>query len=869
MASLNPDQDSFNFIIESSPMPMAIYKGEDLIISLANQAMRNLWGKDESVIGKPLCEAIPELERQVFPGLLREVLRTGETYHTKEGKADLVLDGVLQSFYFTYTYKALRNEAGEIYGIINTAADVTELVLAKKKTSEIEERVSFALNSAEIGVWDLDPINNQVKWNKRCNELFGFNYDGDVSYEEVLTSIHPDDVDMVNAEVMKAIDPANEGIYDVRYRTVNKQSGQVKWLHCKGKAYFNEENVVYRFAGTAQDITKEVVSLRREHQLLALVNQNSDHMSVADMEGNLLYINKAGKMLLGIDEDEDISVYSAKDFYSPTELDRVQNDIIKQIDDVNGWSGRINLINRKTKQEIPFHVNYILIRDPETNEIIGRGASGRDIREEIKAKIELQRLAKIVDSSEDFSNYCDLEGRTVYLNASGIKLIGIDKERISDYTIYDYHSEKTNRLIKEVIIPVLIKEEKWSGELELLHQQSGEIIPIHKQFYLIKDELTNRPIAVAGIARDLRPEINARRQIIEKNQELEKAIIELEFLANTVPCIVWTSKPDGNLDYLNQRWNDLTSMPINEALGFKWTEIIHPDDKAKALNAWKHSLKTGKPYQAEFRILDKNGVYRWYLIRGLPLKEKEGHILKWYGTNTDVHEQKELEKQKDNFLGIASHELKTPVTSIKAYAQVMERMFLRMGDTKNAELVLKMDKQVNRLSNLITDLLDVTKINSGRLQFNPVAFDFNDMVEEVAEDLQRTTNKHVIRKQLNFKRSIVGDKDRISQVVINLISNAIKYSPNANEIVVCTEDEGDQVKLCVRDFGIGISSEKKDKVFEQFYRVSGSKEYTFPGIGLGLYISSEIVKRLNGKIWVNSVEGKGSTFCFTIPVNQL
>jgi PAS domain S-box-containing protein len=835
---------------------------------MANQAMLKLWGKDESVIGRPLQEALPEINNQVFPKLLNKVFTTGESYHAKEQKAELVINGVLQAFYFTFTYKALKDENGKVFGIINTATDITELVEARKKTDELQERFLFALSSAEIGVWDHDLILNKVTWDTRCKELFGFTDDGQVPYSEVLKSIHPDDVEMVDREMMKAIDPSQDEMYNVKFRIVNKETGNIVWLHCKGKAYYTDDNSAFRFAGTAQDITQEVTSRRREQQLLALVNQNSDHMSVTDINGRMLYMNKAARNLLGVEEHEDISVYNAQDFYSPEELERLQHHIIQHIDDITGKSGRTNLINIKTKEEIPFHINYILIRDPETDEIIGRGATGRDIRPEIKAKTELQRLAKIVDSSEDFSNYCDLQGRTVYLNAAGIKLIGIDEDKISKSSIYDYHSEQTNRLIREEILPFLLKEGKWSGQLELLHQKSGEIIPIHKQFYLIKEDMTNLPIAVAGIARDLRPEINARQQILQKNEELEKAIREMEFLANSVPCIVWTSKPDGNLDYLNERWNDLTSMPIADSLGLQWTQIIHPDDKERALRAWKQALNTGEDYKAEFRVLDRNGVYRWYMIRGLPLKDNDGHIIKWYGTNTDVHEQKELENQKDNFLGIASHELKTPVTSIKAYAQVMGMMFRRSGDTKNAELVLKMDKQVNRLSNLIGELLDVTKINTGRLQFNPVEFDFNEMIEEVAEDLQRTTSKHVIRKELKVVRNIVSDKDRVSQVVINLISNAIKYSPNANEIVIYSEDHGHEVQLCVQDFGIGISPDKKDKVFEQFYRVSGSKEYTFPGIGLGLYISSEIVKRLNGRIWVNSVEGKGSTFCFTIPVNQ-
>ncbi|HEY0174773.1 MAG TPA: ATP-binding protein, partial [Pedobacter sp.] len=443
-----------------------------------------------------------------------------------------------------------------------------------------------------------------------------------------------------------------------------------------------------------------------------------------------------------------------------------------------------------------------------------------------------------------------------------------DKDQMFSSSMYSYHSEASSNAIREVIMPQLLATGKWKGALELIHQQTGEIIPIHKQLFVIREDITNEPIAIAGIARDLRPEIKAGKALDFKNTQLHIAIKELEFLANSVPVVVWTSTPDGKLDYINQRWYERGAVPIRKVLGNGWGELLHPDDEKRASKTWKDCLRTGKPYQIEFRLMDKYGDYRWWLVRAIALKDDNGYIMKWYGSNVDISDHKELERQKDNFLGVASHELKTPVTSIKAYAQVLEMMFRREGDTKNAEMLAKMDNQINRLNNLIGDLLEVTKINTGRLQFNHVPFNFNEMVEEVTEDVQRTALKHEIQKQLHFNREIIGDRERICQVITNLLTNAIKYSPDADRIIIYTEDHGNEVQLCVQDFGIGIRKDQQDRVFEQFYRVSGTREHTFPGLGLGLYISSEIVKHLNGRIWVDSTEGKGSTFCFAIPVVQ-
>ncbi len=866
MPNISTEQTYFAPLVEASPMPTAIYSGRNMVISIANQAMLDLWGKDASVIGKTLREALPELEGQPFHELLDKVYTTGESYIAREDRADLVVDGRLQRYYFTFTYKALKDAQGFTEAIINTAADVTELVTSRQRAAEAEERLSFALQAAEVGTWDLDPLNNQVKWNTRCKELFGFSGDDDVAYQAVLNCIHPADKDLVHKAVLEAINPDADGRYNIKYRTVNKHTGQVCWVHCKGKAYFNSDNVAYRFAGTALGISAEIEARRREQQLLSLVEHNADHMSIADMNGKLIYLNKAARRLLGVAKHIDVLTLNATDFYTPHELKRVQEQVIPLIDITTGWHGVINLKKLNSETTIPCAVNYILIKDPQTGEVMGRGATVRDLRPELKAKAELQRLATIVDVSEDFCNYCDINGNTLYLNSSGSELIGLSPQQLTGKRLYDYHSESSSQKIRHEVIPQLYATGKWSGPLELVHQVTGEIIPIHKQMFMIREEITNEPVAIAGIARDLRPELNARKAIDAKNKELNALVNEMEFLANSVPVVVWSSKPNGELDYVNKRWADNTAKNTNDTLGASWITGVHPDDKAHAAAAWNHSITTGEPYQTEFRAIEKSGNYRWYLVQALPLRDSNGQIIKWYGTNTDIQEQKELARQKDNFLGVASHELKTPVTSIKAYAQVMETLFLRSGDTRNAAIVAKMDKQLNRLTSLIGDLLDVTKINTGRLEFNNTAFDFSQMVEEVVEGIQLTTERHEIQRKFNVSRMVQGDRERTSQVITNLLTNAIKYSPDASRIVVYTEDHDHEVQLCVQDFGIGISREKKDKVFEQFYRVSGTREHTFPGLGLGLYISSEIVKRMGGRIWVNSVEGKGSTFCFALPV---
>jgi PAS domain S-box-containing protein len=373
-------------------------------------------------------------------------------------------------------------------------------------------------------------------------------------------------------------------------------------------------------------------------------------------------------------------------------------------------------------------------------------------------------------------------------------------------------------------------------------------------------------IGYIGACTDVTDKTIAELQLQLKNRELHEQIKQFEFVTNFVPVQLWTAQTDGQLDYVNRTAVDFFGIPPREVVGSEWFTRVHPDDQPGCIATWTNSVETGEVYQFEFRLMDKNGDYKWHLARALPfiLDDK---VIKWFGTNTDIDEQKLLQRQKDDFLGIASHELKTPVTSIKAYAQVLGAMLTKEGEHKKAEMVNRMDAQINRLTNLIGDLLDVTKINSGKLQFNKTWFDFNKVIEETIDDLQYITQKHNLIKNFTETGKIYSDKDRISQVLTNLIANAIKYSPHTDRIIVSTMLEGSEAIVCVQDFGIGIPDSKKDKVFEQFYRVSGNKQHTFPGLGLGLYISSEIIKREGGRMWVNSIEGKGSTFCFALPVD--
>lgn len=229
----------------------------------------------------------------------------------------------------------------------------------------------------------------------------------------------------------------------------------------------------------------------------------------------------------------------------------------------------------------------------------------------------------------------------------------------------------------------------------------------------------------------------------------------------------------------------------------------------------------------------------------------------------------ELERRRTEFIGMVVHELKTPLTSLKGYAQLLQRRFLREPrDEQSALLASRIDAQVKKLTDLVDDFLDVTRIAGGKLQFREDYFSFDELVEESMQELQLLDAQKIILLEGKASRDIWGDRLRIGQVITNLVSNAMKYAPLSEKIILTTSVKADMVCFCVQDFGPGIKPELREKVFDPFYRIEQNSGKAISGLGLGLYIAAEIIKRQQGQIWVESEEGHGATFCFTLPLDR-
>lgn len=297
-------------------------------------------------------------------------------------------------------------------------------------------------------------------------------------------------------------------------------------------------------------------------------------------------------------------------------------------------------------------------------------------------------------------------------------------------------------------------------------------------------------------------------------------------------------------------------------------QFVHPEDKEWVAAELMERANSGGIFNADFRIIRAdNHEIRWMTGFGNTVKKEEGKAVRMVGVMFDITERKQLEQQKEEFISIASHELKTPVTSISVYGELLQEMIENNQSENTKPFIQKLNLQINRLKDLIKDLLDTTRISEGQLPLDYEEFNLIELVRQLTEDIQHSSNDHHLLFECDDTIIINGDKKRIEQVITNLISNAIKYSPNGGEIAITCKTFEKEVKISVKDEGIGITKDAQEKLFSRFYRVPEEKN-TFPGWGLGLYIAAGIVQRHGGKMSVESIPGEGSIFSFTVPYNN-
>ena len=355
-------------------------------------------------------------------------------------------------------------------------------------------------------------------------------------------------------------------------------------------------------------------------------------------------------------------------------------------------------------------------------------------------------------------------------------------------------------------------------------------------------------------------------------------------IANLVPQMIWSTRPDGYHDYYNERWYEFTGVPPGSTDGDGWDGMFHPDDREQAWERWQHSLATGEPYEVEYRLRDRDGDYHWVLGRALPVRDVSGAIVRWMGTCTEIHELKrvqqqleesqaalrEADRQKDKFLAMLAHELRNPLAPIMNAAYVLRHGGQDAAGVQRAADVIS--RQAAHMRDLVEDLIDVSRVTRGlaTLQVRPARLDevVSAAVEQVTPMVEQ--RRHRLRvSDRSEALALVVDPTRITQVVANLLHNAAKYTPEGGEIDLVLERDADEAVVRVHDTGQGMDAALIARVFDLFVQAESTPERHAGGLGVGLALAHRLAQLHGGTLRAHSAgPGRGSTFELRLPLEE-
>ncbi|MDB5109898.1 MAG: phoR 2 [Mucilaginibacter sp.] len=475
------------------------------------------------------------------------------------------------------------------------------------------------------------------------------------------------------------------------------------------------------------------------------------------------------------------------------------------------------------------------------------------------------------------------DGIILYSNSRFAAMVGMPLEKVIGLTFNTFitkeFKEQFDSLIKQAW------NEECKEEIQLIKKNNQFTSCLLSCNTLEMDEGT----ALSIILTDLTVQKETERQLKLKNEQLaeaqyatEKLNDELEdtvksrtadlliskehfrVLSDNIPQMSWTNLPNGEVNFYNQQWYNYTGLTLPETRGWRWQAVIHPDDLSLTMERYMAALQTGNVFEIENRYKRADGSYRWHLNRAVPLRDDAGEIVFWVGTATDIEDQKQEMERRDEFIGVASHELKTPLTSLKGYLQLTSYKKESLPPAVK-QYIDKASIALNKLQRLVNDLLDVSKIQAGKLEYAVTTVNLTDMLKGCIENAEHIYPLYKFEHHVAPELLIIGNEERLEQVFMNLINNAIKYSPVNKNVIIKASKCKDKIRVSVTDFGIGLSDEQQGRIFERFYRVE-DKKHMSSGLGMGLYISQEIIRHHHGVIGVESELGRGATFYFDLPL---
>lgn len=837
-------------VLSLSKNATAIYTTEQLIIQTANDVMIGFWGKDRSVIGKTFEEAVPELIGQPFFDLLREVWRTGVTYNATDTPARLKVDGKLQWFYYDFEYRAIKNEQGEVYCILHTAEDVTKLHFNNQALESSEQREQELNEEVSAVNEELSAANEEVT--AANEELAKVNTELTDKIEEL--HISQESLRQLNILLEQRVASRTKALTESEnnFRNMILQAPVAMGL-------FTGEEMVLEMINDKflelWDKPRTVVGKPLTTALPELIGQPYFGIMQNVLKTGETYYGNESKVLLkrnGV---------LGEGYY---------NFINQPFRDANGNITGIIVVANEVTEQVKAREEIVAANE----EIISANEELIATNEELaQAQGKLQKMIFDLAISESRFRFL-VQGAPVAIGVLSGRELTIESANDMILKIWgknaDIIGKPLVRALPELVgQPYLLLldnvftsgEAYYGNEAPATLEYDGKLQERYFDFIYkpLKDNIgiTN---TIMVIAVDVTEGVHDRR-------EREKAEEMLRFSVESANAATW---------YMDAETREFLPSPrLKELFGFqpdaevRYVDVINkiPEDyRQKIYDAVQLSLTAGETYSMEHPVTDIEGKLRWVRGLGRLYPANGNNRAHFSGLIIDITEQKQDELRKNDFIGMVSHELKTPLTTMSAIVQVLQGKAESNRDEFAIDALNKAYRQARKMTNMINGFLNVSRLESGKIQLYKQDFDLDELIIDMIEESKLTAPGYSISFAPCNALIVNADRDKIGSVISNLLSNAVKYSGKETPIDVKCERIDDMVQISVHDQGIGIKPQDAEKLFERYYRVEAQDRQHISGFGIGLYLSAEIVQRHDGRIWVESKGGVGSTFLFTLPL---
>ena len=886
--SIEESNTRYLTMLMHSPFAFSIMKGRDMVITLANDLMKQFWGKGMDVEGKTLLQVLPELKHQPFPKLIDTVFTTHKPVYLNEILAQLQHKHKLENKYFNIIYQPYYEADDTVSGVTTIAYDVTEMVLARKKIEESEIRYKELIYSSTSLIAILKGEENIISIaNDAIIKIWGKGKD--VIGKPFLQAL-PELVEQNVAEELHKVYTTgipsraeDKPLYIVRH-------GKKELLYYSYvfQPQRNAEGIIEGIAIIGSEVTSQaLLNLKikaSEEQFRLLVLQAP--VAICVMRGKNYIIEIINK---GMYEMWDRTLEEALNKPAFEVLPELMEQGFKELlDNVYNTGQRFVAaelpisLKRNGKIENAF-VKFVYepLREIDGT-ISGIMALAHEITEQVLSRKKIEesetKFRTLIEDAPVAT--CFFTGREMRIEvANDIMLDYWGKgKQIIGKNLADAVPELKNQPFLQILDDVFTTGKIYESKNEVAQLQVNNVLGTYYFNYTYKP-IRNDAGEVYGI---INMAINVTEQVLAM-KKLEASEEQFSAMADNISQFAWMADETGWIYWYNKRWYDYTGTNHEERQGWEWQKALHPDMAQGVIKSFKKAIEAGKDWEDTFLLRGKDGVYLWFLSRAVPLKDNEGKVIKWFGTNTDITEQKENNKKaeaatlmaedamkaKQQFLSNMSHEIRTPMNAIIGFTNVVLKTKL---DENQIKYINAIKASGDSLIMLIDDILDLAKVDAGKMIFQIIPFKLSESMNAIIHlfeiKIQEKNLELVNQYDATIPEILLGDPLRLHQIIINLLSNAIKFTAKGkiglSVRLLEEDDEKATIEFSIKDTGIGIPENRLEYIFGAFQQATNETSQLFGGTGLGLAIVKQLVEYQSGTLAVTSKVDEGSNFSFVL-----